>query len=130
MKERIVANAEVFRKVARENIGVELSYDEASVKWLDGYIDRQRVAQTEEVKKKLPNTLGSFLGECIRHTYGGEWCFDERHGWCVKINEKISVFPFAKVQKQLAGEDGESVFGLFNAIAPLLAMPPQPDDKV
>ena len=124
MHENIVVNAELVRNVARDQLGVEVGFDEAGVRWLDGFINRQRLGATEAVKVKLPNTLGSFLGECVRHTYGGEWQQHEA-GWAVKINEKLSVFPFNKVQKQLANEDGDSVLGLFTAIPPLLAGIPQ-----
>jgi hypothetical protein len=124
MRANIIANAELVRKTARDQLGVEVGFDAAGVRWLDGFINRQRLTLTEAVKAKVPNTLGSFLGECIRHTYGGEW---QQHdaGWVVKINERLSVFPFNKVQKQLANEDGDSVLGLFTAIPSLLAGVPQ-----
>ena len=120
MQANIVANAELVRKTAREQIGVDVGYDEAGVRWLDGFINRQRVAATEEVKAKLPNSLGCFLGECIRHTFGGEWQQHEA-GPMVTINERLSVFPFNKVHKQLENEHGDSVLGLFTSIPPLLA---------
>jgi len=120
-EDRIRANAELVRRVALENMNVEISYDLDGVRWLNGFIDRQRNEATEEVKRKLSGTLGSYLGECIRQTYGGEWIQDPEFGWSVRIKGGFSVFPFNKVQKQLAADDGESVLGLFTAIDPLLA---------
>jgi len=124
MHTNIIANAELVRKTAGDQLGVAVGFDEAGVRWLDGFINGQRLAATEEVKAKLPNTLGSFLGECVRHTYGGEWQQHE-NGWVVKVNDRLSVFPINKVQKQLANEDGDSVLGLFTAIPSLLAGVPQ-----
>jgi hypothetical protein len=124
MHANIVANAELVRKTARDQLGVEVGFDEAGVRWLDGFINRQRLGGTEALKAKLPNTLGSFLGECVRHTYGGEWQQHEA-GWVVKVSVRLSVFPFNKVHKQLANEDGDSVLGLFTAIPSLLAGVPQ-----
>jgi len=116
MEQHILANAELVRKVAAEQLNTEVQYDEAGVRWLDKYIDGQRKNASADVKAKLPNTLGSFLGECIRKTYGGQWVEDPAHGWQVKINDGVSVFPFNKVVKHLATEDGDSVLGLFTAI--------------
>jgi hypothetical protein len=116
MEQHIIANAELVRKVAAEQLEIAVQYDEAGVRWLEKYIDGQRERDSAEVKAKLPNTLGSFLGECIRQTYGGHWVQDPAHGWQVKINDAVSVFPFNKVEKHLANEDGDSVLGLFTAI--------------
>ena len=81
MENLILANAELVRKVAHEQLGTPVQYDEDGVRWLDGYIDVLRDGANEEVKAKLPNTLGSFLGECIRQAYGGQWVKDPEDGW-------------------------------------------------
>lgn len=120
MHEHLLANAELVRKVATEQLELVVDYNEAGVRWLDEYIDTQREQANEQVKAKLPNTLGSFLGECILRTCGREWVQVPDYGWSVKVNDKVSVFPFNKVEKQLANSDGESVLGLFIAIPPLL----------
>jgi hypothetical protein len=121
MEEHIRANAELVRKVAREQLGAEVGYNEAGVRWLDAYIDGQRQAASQEVKSKLPNTLGSYLGECIRQTYGGRWVKFPEGWWGVEVSEKLTAFPFNKVQKQLENEDGDSVFGFFTAIPAIIA---------
>jgi hypothetical protein len=124
MKDKIQSNAEFFRRIAKEQMSVELAYDLEGVRWLDGFINRQRAGASQDTKNKLPNTAGSYLGECIRKTYGGAWTQDAEGGWGVRINERITVFPFNKVQKQLANTEGDSVLGLFTAIPPLLKNPP------
>jgi hypothetical protein len=126
MESHIRSNAELVRSVARDTLGVSVDYDEAGVRWLDQYIDGQRQAASQELKERLPSTLGSYLGECVRLTYGGEWVQDPEQGWSVKINEKLSVYPFNKVRKQLANAEGESVLGFFTAIAALRDGRPAP----
>ncbi len=115
MEEHIRANAELVLKLAQE-LGAEVGYNEAGVRWLNAYIDGQRQAASVEVKNKLPNTLGSYLGECIRQTYGGRWVKSPEGWWGVEVNEKLTAFPFNKVRKQLENEDGDSVLGFFTAI--------------
>jgi hypothetical protein len=73
MESKIRANAELVRQVANEQFGVTPDYDEAGVRWLDSYINGQHERASEELKQKLVNTLGAFLGECIRNTYGDQW---------------------------------------------------------
>ena len=42
MEQHIIANAELVRKVAAEQLEIAVQYDEAGVRWLDKYIDGQR----------------------------------------------------------------------------------------
>ena len=126
MESHIRANAELVQGVARDKLGVNVAFDEAGVRWLDQYINNQRETASQDLKERLPSTLGSYLGECVRLTYGGQWVQDPEQGWSVKINDKLSVYPFNKVRKQLASAEGESVLGFFKAIAGLLDGRPIP----
>lgn len=126
MESQIQANAELVRNVAREKLGVPVDYDEAGVRWLDEYINHQRENAADEVKDRLPNTLGAFLGECIRQTFGGSWLNEPTMGWAVKVTDGLIVAPFSKVRKQLASADGESVLGFFQTIEVLRAAPKRP----
>lgn len=123
MEEQILANAELVRTVARGQLGTAVGFDEAGVRWLDRYIDGQRVGASESTKERLPNTLGSYFGECIRKSFGGTWIQDHEHGWAVQVNARITVFPFNKVRKQLTHSDGDSVLGLYTSIPALLKEP-------
>ena len=120
MEEKLRANAELVRKVAEDELEVTVDYDKDGVAWLDEYIDEQREIAEDDIKNRLPNTLGSFLGECIRHSFGGEWVHDPEAGWAVKISDKLSAYPFNKVRKQLNSADGESVLSFFKTIPALL----------
>ena len=123
MVEMIQANAQLVRQVARSDMDVQLEYDQAGVRWLNGYIDRQRNGGNPAIRKILVNTLGSYLGECIRITYGGEWISDPQLGWGVRLPGGVTAFPFNKVGKQLE-EDSNSVLSFFTAIPALMQLPP------
>ncbi len=66
--------------------------------------------------------LGYFLGECIRHSYGGTWAF-HNGTFGVVFSPKDSVYPFSKVQKQWTSGNagGESVLSLYRTLP--LVMP-------
>lgn len=66
-------------------------------------------------EESIVTTLGSFLGECIIRSFGGEWSMCDG-AWCVRLDEKNAVFPFAKVAKQLENGPGDSVFSFFSVI--------------
>jgi hypothetical protein len=117
--EKVRANAELVVQVAREHLGVDIGYDEAGVRWLDGYIQRQHELGAHSDREGLVSTLGSYLGECIVHCYGGSWCEQEGR-WCVRFDDQNTAFPFAKVAKQLENGQEDSVLSFFQIIPLLL----------
>ena len=125
MEDKILANSQLFVQFARETLGVNASYDAVGVRWLDEYIESQQ-GLPGETKVKLVNTMGSYFGECIRQTYGGSWTLDHETGsWGIRISDRLTVFPFAKVHKHFEGRDGDSVLGLFTAIPSMLRPAPE-----
>jgi len=42
IEEKIRANADLIREHLSQQAGFELGYDSKSIKWLDGFIERQR----------------------------------------------------------------------------------------
>lgn len=125
LESHIRANAELVRLVAREQLHTQVGYDADGVRWLEGYIDRQRASARPELRQSLPSTLGAYLGECIRQVHGGQWFEDTDSGeWGIWIANRTTVYPFAKVRAQLAGAAGESVLALFVTIGSLPVQAP------
>lgn len=113
--EKIRANAEIVLAGARDRLDVEIDFDEGGVRWLDGYIERNREALDSTTIDSLVDIFGSFLGECIIRSYGGAWReVEERLG--VYFNEKNAVYPFSKVAKQFKNGSEDSVLSLFTLI--------------
>jgi hypothetical protein len=119
-EEKIRANAELTIKMLGPLSGIaNFGYNPDSVKWVEGFIERQRVRSdlSKEEIGQLVSNLGSFLGECVIACFGGDW---RQHGptWGVAFDEKNMVLPFSKVEKQFAEgvDQGESVDGWFHTI--------------
>lgn len=112
-------NADLFVGTMREELGVELGLDAESVRWLDGYIERNRGALEPAAREKFVSVLGSFLGEAIIAEYGGEWV-EQDGGWAVHVTDNVTAFPFAKVAKHLESGAGDSVHAFFAAIPALI----------
>ena len=101
----MVTTAEDYRAAAegvvaqlREDLGVELNYDEQSIEWLDGYINRIRTQLDKETYSGLAAALGAYVGETIIAMYGGAWHYFEEPGqWGVQLPDGIGAFPSAKI---------------------------------
>ena len=117
MEDTIKRNAELVIQQMSQVCGFNFGYDAKSVAWLDGYIERQRARDeiNEEVIDGLVNALGSYLGECIIHSYGGYW-EEEAGQWRVSFDDENAAYPFAKVAKQFQNGSEDSVKSFFEVI--------------
>lgn len=112
MIDRIRANAEmVIAQFPDEN----LAYDERSVEWLDGFIERQRERMEPEQASRLAQTLGCFLGECISRNFGGEWAETE-YGPAVVFADGNACYPLNKTAKHFANGAEDSVLSFYRTI--------------
>jgi len=96
-------------------LGEQFGYNRISVEWVDGFIERGR--EGTKIDGGLVQVLGSYLGECVIHVYGG--CWREHEGnWGVFFDDSNAVFPFSKVQKQIENgrDQGDSVLNFFDMV--------------
>ena len=113
--ERIIANAELVVNTFAAQNSVDLDFDENSVEWLDGYIERNRQNWDAEMAEKLTGVLGSFLGECIRRNFGGEWQQTEM-GLGVALDNGNVSFPFNKIRKHIKNGSDDSIAAFYKTI--------------
>lgn len=105
---------------------MEFGLNEESVKWVEGFIERQRARPDFELDRAdgLVGVLGSFLGECIASAAGGRWHeLDEVRGWGVLLPDGSTVFPITKVRKQFRDgvEGGEAISGFYQVAVEFVA---------
>ena len=118
---------EAYRKTAegvvsqlREDLGIELKYDEPSIEWLDGYINRIRSQMNKDSYLGLATALGAYVGETIIVTYGGAWAyFDDLNQWGIRFDDGNGAFPISKVYKQLEEGEFDSVLSFFTMLPKL-----------
>jgi hypothetical protein len=116
----------VIQQLGPQSNIANFGLNEASVVWIDGFIERQREAKdfsSSEVDG-LVNTLGSFLGEALVVTAGGTWVWVEQQQTIGVELRGSYVFPFNKVRKQLVNgrAAGDSIAGFFRSILSLQAV--------
>ena len=96
---------------------LNLKYDADSVKFIEGFIERNKGNFEKEEGKGLINSLGSFLGQCIIENYGGQWQLDNETGFvAVAFDDKNKAYPFAKVSKQFENGLEDSVYSFYTVI--------------
>ena len=96
---------------------LNLKYDAESVKFLEGFIERNKGDLDTEQAKGLINSLGSFLGQCIIENYGGQWQRDNETGIdAVIFDDKNKAFPFAKTSKQFENGLEDSIYSFYTTI--------------
>ena len=113
MPEKFAHNAELAIRTLRDQCGVTLGYDEKSVVWLDGYIERLRGGIDPEFKDSLVGVFGSYLGECIRRRFGGRW--DETDGRWASVSTRRTP-PSAPGRQTVRARPQDSIAAFYRAI--------------
>jgi hypothetical protein len=110
-------------------------FDRQSVAYLDAFIDRQTkpARRDESLRAQFVSLLGSYLGEAILATYGGEWV--ELDGGLVihiqRGDEVIMLQPFGKVHDRIMNGNEDNIEFYFAEFIPkTLAGEAPPEWKV
>lgn len=113
--ERISGNANLVIQRLSSAAGFELGFDEASVVWIDGFVERVRSREdfTMELAEGLVNTLGAFLGECLCVEVGGRWVEQPDGQVAVVFSEGNAAFPFNKVRKHFENGSDDSLLSFY-----------------
>ncbi|MBN2006775.1 MAG: HEAT repeat domain-containing protein [Anaerolineae bacterium] len=98
--------------------GVELTYDRASLAWLDAHIEQHCDTYSQEDMARLARTVGAFLGECLIRHYAGQWVYVEaEQRWGVNLGEQAGIaFPETKAYKRLFHGAADSLLAFFDIL--------------
>ena len=95
---------------------LNLKYDANSVKFIKGFIERNKGSFEKEEYQGLINSLGSFLGKCIIENYGGQWELNENGSVAIAFDKNNKAYPFAKVSKQFENGLADSIYSFYGVI--------------
>lgn len=110
-------DAKLVIDIMNEKEDVKLEFSADSISWLDEYINQHRNNLNDHEKQLFREKFGAFVGEAIRHTYGGQWVQAEDE-WLIGFNDDAKTSPFAMVAEQL--ENKGSLASLYQRIPELL----------
>jgi hypothetical protein len=111
--------AQIHIDTTKQIMGIELKFDEESILKLDDLISS---AWPDNPPVQLDNvvlTFGSFLGESIRQTLGGEWVQTET-SYGLKIGDATANV-FSKVRKRFLNGMEDSLSYYYLSVRKLLA---------
>ena len=107
--QRLHAAAEQLVKQFADGNVAHLKFDLAGVRWVDGYINRNRKEFPRGQREGLVGYLGAFVGECIIAIYGGKWILADHGVWGVQATKHVWCDPRSKVEKHFDESEGQSV---------------------
>jgi hypothetical protein len=113
-----------------EKVKTELNieYNSDGVKFIEGFIERQKFNFSGRHQQGLMNSLAAFIGQAIIKNYGGYWCFETHyHTYCIAFDAQNKVYPFNKVKKQFRNGLNDSVSSFYNMIPVLFKLKPNND---
>jgi hypothetical protein len=122
--EQIRANAAFVVEKLGEISGMDFGLDEASVGWVEGFIERQRASLQGADADGLVNVLGCYLGEAvIAAVPDARWEEDAIGGLGVAFANGDMAYPVAKVAKQFANglAQGDSIRGFYDVTVNFVA---------
>lgn len=94
-------DAQLVIEVLSEKEDIRLDYTADSVSWLDTYIEQHREELDERDKSLLQQKFGAYLGESIRHNYGGRWVRSGSGDWMIVLDDEHQAAPFALIGEHL-----------------------------
>ncbi len=119
-EEQIRINAELIAQHLSQHAGFKLGFDEQSVEWLNGFIERQRSKEDFDLESNagLSSKLGCFLGEALCAQLGGQWQETE-YGPGVIFSDGNAAFPLNKVGKHFANGPEDSILRFYRSASVL-----------
>jgi hypothetical protein len=123
----IAYNAQLVREQLSGLAGHDLPPGRDGVKFLDGFLDRNRGQLDDATKAKVADMAGCYLGAALIAEFGGRWIRDQTFGGnlAVEVTPQLVCYPLTKAHKHVFDGPGDSVRAFFNSV---VAMRTAPDD--
>lgn len=108
---------------------LKLKYDSDGVKFVEGFIERNKTQIPREEWNGLIDSCGAFLGQCIIENYGGQRAKDENGHVAVAFNNNNKVYPFSKVSTQFDNGLEDSIHSMYTIIPTVFKLQPKTKKK-
>lgn len=108
--------AETFVSTAVNLAGVDFDYSEASVDWLESFVDGlwdPQVTPTEAELDNLTKLMGAYLGEVMIRNVGGTWAWSQERAMPTIEASRGTAFVLDKVYKRQVVGRQESLIDFY-----------------
>lgn len=117
---------ELEKLAASVKTQLKIPYSAEGVKFLEGFIERNKQEIPREEWSGLMNACAAFLGQCLIEQYGGRWALDAQQNVGVAFDQNNWAYPFAKVSKQFENGLEDSIDSFFQVLPLVMKLPPKP----
>jgi hypothetical protein len=119
-------------RAAHDQFGFTLDYSEASVQSLETILANIHLSEDKESMEQAVKTWGSYLGEVVRRSFGGDWELAQPPGKAAAVPTLViagsQLYPLMKVYRRLTMGDPENVWKFYEKIRARLS-PVHPTDS-
>jgi hypothetical protein len=117
---------------AHDQFGFTLDYSEASVQSLETILANIHLSEDKESMEQAVKTWGSYLGEVVRRSFGGDWELVQPPGKAAAVPTLViagsQLYPLMKVYRRLTMGEPENVWKFYEKIRAHLS-PVHPTDS-
>lgn len=121
-REAIDAYNDIVINKLGPKLNVQLGYNDESIAWLDGFLQRYHVSRGDQDAGKLADMLGAFYGEALIRKYGGEWLVAEGGEAVIQLQGDLTMFPLSAVRKQMKNGAEDSVAHMYHFTGEMLTI--------
>lgn len=108
--------AEAYREQHKQSTGEDLSYERASLSKLDAVLEQNYSENT--LDENTINHMGMFLGEVMRHCFGGTWRYNDGFGeLCLEMADEGFIFPVSQIKRALEHKETGQLASYADSIA-------------
>ncbi|MCB0221286.1 MAG: hypothetical protein KDH09_16435 [Chrysiogenetes bacterium] len=108
--------AEAYRAQHKQSTGEELAFERASLPRLDAVLEKNYTQNM--LDQKTIEHMGMFLGETMRHEFGGTWRYNDGFGeLCLAMTDEGFIFPVSQIKRALDHKEAGQLASYADSIA-------------
>lgn len=108
--------AAAYQAQHKQSTGEDLSFERASLPRLDAVLEKNYSQNT--LDEKTITHMGMFLGETMRHAFGGTWRYNDGFGeLCLEMADEGFIFPVSQIKRALEHKESGQLASYVDSIA-------------
>lgn len=108
--------AEAYKAQHKQSTGEDLAFERSSLPKLDAVLEKNYTQNT--LDQKTIEHMGMFLGETMRHEFGGNWRYNDGFGeLCLAMTDEGFIFPVSQIKRALEHKEAGQLASYADSIA-------------
>lgn len=108
--------AQAYRAQHKQSTGEDIDFERAGLPRLDAVLEKNYSQNTLDQKTIVH--MGMFLGETMRHAFGGTWRYNDGFGeLCLEMTDEGFIFPVSQIRRALEHKESGQLASYVDSIA-------------